>query len=210
MEQFRRAPNIHSLAYIFLRAGIGTVILRVMNKVELIAYLEKLDLALRTPVTLHIYGSAACILLDEPDRTSLDVDIAGPYSVGDQGELRRVAESIGFPVNPGDDYDGDHLEWIGPLRLCLQPPAEGQGLTLWQGVKLRIQTSTIAELIASKLIRYDEIDQSDIRYLLVQGRVAFSEIEAAVARLPEPFAVDALVRENLANLKTDMAAWGAE
>ena len=179
-----------------------------MNKSQLIAYLEGIDRALRSKAMLYVYGSAACILLDEPDRTSLDVDVAGPYSEVDQADLRRAADSVGLPVNPGDDYAGDHIEWTGPLRLCLQPPVEGTGLTLWQGAKLRIQSGPIADLIASKLIRYDEIDRSDIQYLLSQRPVSFLEIEEAAARLPAPFARDPLVRENLDNLKTDLEMWG--
>jgi len=180
-----------------------------MNKPELIAYLEGIDHALRGRATLYIYGSAACILLDEPDRTSLDVDVAGPYSAADQGDVRQAAETVGLPVNPDEDYSGDHIEWIGPLRLCLQPPVAGTELTLWQGAKLRIQTGPVADLIASKLIRYDGIDRSDIQYLLAQGHTTFAEIEAAAARLPGPFACDPLVHENLGNLKTDMVMWGA-
>ncbi len=178
-----------------------------MDRPELLAYLEGLDNALRDQATLYIYGSAACILLGEPDRTSLDVDVAGPYSDVDQGDLRQAAESVGLPVNPADDYAGDHIEWVGPLRLCLQPPVEAQTLTLWQGAKLRVRTGPIANLIASKLIRYDEIDQSDIRYLLTQGAVDIADVEAAVTRLPVPFALDPLVRENLHNLKADREMW---
>jgi hypothetical protein len=178
-----------------------------MDRPELLAYLEGIDRALRAQATLYIYGSAACILLGEPDRTSLDVDVAGPYSDVDQGDLRQAAETVGLPVNPTDDYAGDHIEWVGPLRLCLQPPVEGQALTLWQGARLRIRTGPIADLIASKLIRYDEIDQSDIRYLLTQGAVPFTDVETAVTRLPALFALDPLVRDNLQNLKADMDMW---
>jgi hypothetical protein len=42
-----------------------------MNKTDLVGYLERLDRALTAPATLHIYGSAAFMLLDEPERTSL-------------------------------------------------------------------------------------------------------------------------------------------
>lgn len=179
-----------------------------MNKSELVTYLEGIDRSLRSPAVLHIFGSAPCILLDEPERTSLDVDVAGPYSAGDPVDLRRAAETAGLPVNPAADFDGDHIEWIGPLRLCLPAPLPGTELVLWQGVKLRVQTSSVAALIASKLIRYDEIDQGDIRYLLTQQRVSFAAIAEATDRLPGPFAHDSLVRDNLANLKTDMAMWG--
>lgn len=171
-------------------------------------YLEGIDQALQSQATLYIYGSAACILLDEPDRTSLDVDVAGPYSVVDQGDLRKAAEAAGIPVNPTDGYAGDHIEWVGPLRLCLQPPVEGNGLTLWQGARLLIRTGSIAELVSSKLIRYDELDRSDIQYLLAASRLPFEEIARAVERLPPPFAANPLIRDNLDNLKADMALWG--
>lgn len=179
-----------------------------MNKADLIGYLEGLDTALRGQATLTIYGSAACILMDEPDRTSLDMDVAGPYSSVDESDLRQAAESVGLPVNPADDYRGNHIEWIGPLRLCLQCPDAGELTTLWQGKRLRIQTGSIAGLIASKLIRYDEIDQGDIRYLLSQSHVPCKEIEVAVSRLPSTFRNDPLVQENLINLKADMDIWG--
>ena len=148
------------------------------------------------------------MLLDEPDRTSLDLDVAGPYSSVDEADLRIAAETAGLPVNPPDSYQGNHIEWIGPLRLCLQPPTEGKAVVLWQGRKLQIVTASIPALIASKLIRYDEIDQGDIQYLLSQGHFAYSEIKAAVSRLPAQFAEDHIVQENLLSLEKDMEIWG--
>jgi len=65
----------------------------------------------------------------------------------------------------------------------------------------------VADLVASKLIRYDEIDRSDIQYLLAQAHTAFEDIECAAARLPAPFTHDPLIRDNLANLRADMAMW---
>lgn len=179
-----------------------------MNKKELLNYLERLDRSLHSPASLYIYGSAACILLDEPDRTSLDIDVAGPYSNVDQNDLRQAAESIGLPVNPEDAYEGNHIEWVGPLRLCLQPPVPGSGMTLWQGSKLRIHTGSVADLIASKLIRYDELDRADIQYLLKQNPIPFNAIASSAERLPPRFSRDALVRENLENLNSDMKLWG--
>ena len=179
-----------------------------MNKAELTDYLERIDGALQAPATLCIYGSAACILMDEPGRTSLDIDVAAPYSQADESDFRRAAEAAGVPVNPGEDYGGDHVEWVGPLRLCLQRPEAGTETTLWQGAKLRLQTGPVSELIASKLIRYDAIDRTDVQYLMAQAHTPFDEIEAAAKRLPGPFARDPLVAENLENLRADMAQWG--
>ena len=179
-----------------------------MNKAELIGYLERLDQSLRSPATLFVYGSGACMLMDEPGRISMDLDVAGPYSQADERDLRRASEAAGLPVNPPEDYPGAHIEWVGPLRLCMPAPAAGVPLTLWQGSKLQVCTGSAAELIASKLIRYDETDRSDIQYLLAQARPSFEEIAAAASRLPAPFVRDALILENLENLRSDMAMWG--
>jgi hypothetical protein len=42
-----------------------------MDKTRLISYLEGMDRALASTATHYIYGSAACILLDEPDRSDI-------------------------------------------------------------------------------------------------------------------------------------------
>ncbi len=70
-----------------------------MNKSELMAYLEGIDGGLKQPAMLYIYGSAVCILLDEPDRTSLDIDVAGPYSDAAYADLVQAAERAGIPTN---------------------------------------------------------------------------------------------------------------
>ena len=46
--------------------------------------------------------------------------------------LTEAAKQIGLPLNPADDYEGDHIEWVGPLRLCLASPEENS-MILWQG-----------------------------------------------------------------------------
>ncbi len=178
-----------------------------VDKAKLLQHLTALDRALRQPTQLYIYGSAACILLDEPDRTSLDMDVAAPYSRADFADLQQAATAAGFPVNPPPDFQGDHLEWISAVRLCLPPPQPGSDLLLWQGGKLTVTTGGIAELIASKLIRYDPTDQADIQYLVTQRPLAHAAVAEAVARLPAPFAQDPVVLDNLTNLQTDLATW---
>jgi len=179
-----------------------------MDKVELVGYLERVDRELKTPATLHIYGSAAFMLLDEPERISLDIDVAAPYSTVDEGDLRRAAAVAGLPLNPPDDYASDHLEWISAVRLCLAKPNPGTDIVLWRGKKLVVKTGSIPQLIASKLIRYDEMDRSDIQYLCRQTPVKVAAVAAAVGELPEPFNHDAVVLENLVNFKVDVELWG--
>jgi hypothetical protein len=180
-----------------------------MNKSELIAYLEKIDGGLKQPAMLYIYGSAVCILLDEPDRTSLDINVAGPYSDAVYGDIAQAAENAGIPINPDEQTSSNHIEWVQALRLCLPKPSPEGGTTLWQGEKLTIKTASVPELVASKLIRYDEIDQGDLQYLCTQSPIAFSDVESAVRRLPPPFNTDALVLENLENLRSDLEIWKA-
>lgn len=64
-----------------------------------------MDVGLAAKTSLYIYGSAALILLDEPERMSVEIDVASVYSEADQNDLRHVAAKIGLPVNPGDDYN---------------------------------------------------------------------------------------------------------
>ncbi|MFA4943118.1 MAG: hypothetical protein WC789_00265 [Lentisphaeria bacterium] len=178
-----------------------------MNYASLIAVLERLDAALSAPTCLHIYGSAAFILLGEPERMSLDIDVAGPHSIADMGDLRQAAERIGLPLNPQEGDTRERLEWIGPLRLCLPPPSPTTDLILWTGTRLTVKTGSVPDLVASKLIRYDESDRSDIQFILKQSGCSWEDVRQAVTRLPTAFKNDPMLLENLQNLQTDITLW---
>ncbi len=181
-----------------------------MNKEQLTSYLAKIDAGLLAPAVLHIYGSAAFILLDEPARTSLDIDVAAPYCRLDEVSFQDAAAKAGLPVNPEPDAADDHIEWISSLRLCLPEPSAASDLVLWRGRHLVVKTNSIPALIASKLVRYDATDRSDVQYLYSQSAVTFDEVKNAARSLPPPFDTDALVLENLKNLKDDMSMWSGD
>lgn len=84
-----------------------------MDRKTLQSYLEEIDANLTEDVILYIYGSGAHILLGEHMRTSLVLDVAGPYCSGHLQDFREAAESAGLPVNPESDYQDDHIEWMG-------------------------------------------------------------------------------------------------
>ena len=178
-----------------------------MNAATLREHLARLDAELLEPARLCVYGSAALMLLGEEDRFSVDMDIAGPYSVANEPVVAAAAQRIGWPVNPPDDFTGDYIEWVGPGRLCLAVPVAASAPVLWQGNRLTLFTVPPADLIASRLIRYDPTDQADIQYLLTSARLRFEDIAAAVDRLPPAFRNDPLVGENLANLHRDLQRW---
>jgi hypothetical protein len=177
-----------------------------MDRTTLEELLTRVDERLCEPVVLVIYGAAAFMLLGEEGRASLDVDVAGPYCQGDLAAVRRAFHDAGVAVNPPPDAQDDHVEWVGPERLSLAPPGEGK-LLLWQGRHVRVETVAPADLVASKLIRYDETDQADIRSLCFRMGISWASVQEAVTRLPDPFRRDALVLDNLNKLKRDMALW---
>lgn len=181
-----------------------------MDREQLIRKLEALDGALNSSARLYLYGGGVFILLGEPGRTSVDLDVAGPYSEANMAELRPAAERVGFPVNPDEYYVGDHIEWVGPLRLCLpEPKADAKELSLWKGRHVEALGPPPADLVASKLIRYDEGDRADLQFLYSLCPWDWEEVRQAVQRLPKAFREDAVVKENLHNLKIDMQLWAA-
>lgn len=180
-----------------------------MNPSSLREHLARLDAALGEPAKLCVYGSAALMLMGEDDRFSVDMDIAGPYSDVNERALETAARQISLPVNPPEDFSDDHIEWVGPERLCLAVPSPDKVVRLWQGHRLTLFTLPPADLIASRLIRYDPTDQADIQFLLTHFRTGFEEVAQAVERLPAAFRNDALVRDNLDNLRRDMSRWTA-
>ncbi|HMO50753.1 MAG TPA: hypothetical protein PKE26_08605 [Kiritimatiellia bacterium] len=177
-----------------------------MDRAALERLLTAVDDHLDEPATMVVYGAAAFMLLGEELRTSIDVDVAGPYCSGNIANLRRAIEKAGYAINPPPHLNQDHIEWVSVERLSLEPPDE-QALSLWRGRYLHVITVSPAALIASKLIRYDATDQSDIRTLGFRMNVSWEHVKDAVKRLPPTFRDDAIVQENLENLKRDMMLW---
>ncbi len=178
-----------------------------MDVLVLREHLGRLDTALSEPARLCVYGSAALMLMGEEDRFSVDVDVAGPYSKVNERDLAAAALKAGLPVNPPEGFSGDHIEWVGPARLCLAVPSKDDAVVLWQGSRLTVFTLPAADLVASRLIRYDPTDQADIQFLVAHYRVRFEDVAQGVGRLPAPFRNDPVVRENLDNLGRDLARW---
>ena len=172
-------------------------------------YFVRLDALVAPGTILYVYGGAAVALLGSGIRTTMDVDVAEPYSRFDRATFAAVSKQAGLPVNPGADYDAAFLELVGSLRLCVpEPAAEESGFELFKGANLTVKTGSASDLIASKLVRYDEQDQQDIQFLLKAANVSFAAVCESAARLPAAFREDVLVKENLDNLKRDMKVWG--
>ena len=174
-----------------------------------VEYFDRLDALVSSGTVLYIYGGAAVAVLGSRIRTTMDIDVAEPYSRIDRAEFMVASAKAGLPVNPDADYDSAFLELVGAFRLCVpEPTAENPGVVVYSGRNLTVRTGSAADLIASKLVRYDEQDQQDIQFLLKTGAVTLEAVKESASRLPAAFREDALVRENLANLGEDMKIWG--
>lgn len=172
-------------------------------------YFARLDPLVAQGTVLYIYGGAAVALLGSGIRTTMDVDVAEPYSHFDRLAFASASERAGLPINPKVDYEAAFLELVGEFRLCVPKPTDDNpGIELFKGINLTVRTGSAADLIASKLIRYDEQDQQDIQFLLKASKVNISAIKESVSRLPDAFCNDVLVKENLDNLERDMNVWG--
>lgn len=180
-----------------------------VNRTTIAEYFGRLDGLVASGTILYIYGGAAVAALGANIRTTMDIDVAEPYSRFDRAAFPSASAEAGLPVNPPDDYDAAFLELVGAFRLCVPAPTdERPGQVVFKGVNLTVRTGSVADLIASKLIRYDEQDQQDVQFLLGNGRATMDEIRESIGRLPPTFRDDPLVHDNLANLETDMKIWG--
>ena len=177
-----------------------------MNKESIIKFFETIDNILTTDAEICIYGSGAFILFEQDERISLDIDIAAPYSKVNFKDFSNSVMKAGYEINPSFT-DKEHIEWIMESRLCLSKPSPETEVILWSGNKLIVKTVPPADLVASKLIRYDEIDQADIRYLVEYMNVKYKSILEAVTRLPTQFKNDIVLIDNLKNLKEDINVW---
>jgi len=172
------------------------------------AYFDALDPLVRPDTVLYVFGGAAVALLGSRIRTTMDIDIAEPFSSIDRAAFCRASAEAGLPVNPAAEYGAAFIELVGPLRLSLPAPdPENPTVELYRGVNLLVKTGSPADLVASKLVRYDEQDQQDIQFLMGEGGATFADVKASVGRLQPVFRNDALVKENLANLETDLQIW---
>ena len=169
-------------------------------------YFGKLDQRVSPGTELFVIGGSAIGLLGAKIRTTIDIDIAAPYSRVNLEEFKRVSAELGFPVNPGADYQGVFIEFVGPARLSLPVPTEDAQI-LFRGLNLTVKTATFADLVASKLSRYSLKDMQDIQFLTAAGKVEINEVADAILRLSPVFRNDPLVKENFQNLKTDMEIW---
>lgn len=180
----------------------------IIDETTVTEYFVRLDRLVKPGTVLYVIGGSAIALLGAKIRTTADVDVALPYSRFNLSEFSEASAAAGLPVNPSFGYQGAYLELVKPLMLTLPAPKSEESLQeLFVGTNLVVRTGSGADLVASKLYRYSDQDQEDIQFLMLRGGVTMADVAEAVERLPERFRHDVLVRENLANLESDLKLW---
>ncbi|MDD2347779.1 MAG: hypothetical protein PHG74_02625 [Kiritimatiellae bacterium] len=177
-----------------------------INERSAMEYFARLDPLVKPGTVLFVIGGAAVAVLGAKIRVTGDIDVALPFSKLDMSGFAEASQKAGLPVNPVLGYQGAFVELIGPLMLTVPTPNE-EAVVLFTGTNLTVKTGSAADLVASKLYRCSEQDYEDIQFLVCAAGVRFEEVVASVSRLPERFRDDVPIRDNLANLKTDMELW---
>ena len=188
----------------------GEKTIKEVSAASLTEYFSRLDELVPADTVLYLYGGAAVIMYGATIRTTLDVDIAAPYSRINPARFVEWSDMAGIPVNPPEFDNGICVEFVQANRLSLPVPRNeaNDSVSVFTGRNLTVLAASPVDIIASKLVRYNEHDQQDIQYLIIAGRVEYKAICEAVSRLPPLFRGDVFVHENLENLKSDMEIWG--
>lgn len=181
-----------------------------VNEATLAEYFGRLDPLVKPGTVLFVFGGAAVALLGAKIRTTVDIDVAAPYSRIDMASFREASEKAGLPVNPPPGRQGAYLELVGQYMLSLPTPKSDESCTvLFSGLNLTVKSGSAADLVASKLVRYNEKDRGDAQFLAEAANLTEADVADAVRRLPPRFRDDVVVRENFVNFKGDIAMWRA-
>jgi hypothetical protein len=133
---------------------------------------------------LTLVGSATGILMGQPDRSSVDLDVWRPTSRYEFAALKKAVEDAGLVFNPKSALDPEtpYVQLIEPgivqIGMFEHPePLEKFGA-------LQLDRPPIANLVASKLVRAETKDIEDITYLLANYRPARGDIAKAIQSMP--------------------------
>jgi hypothetical protein len=140
-----------------------------MDKSRLLAYLEALDEALAEETELVVYGSAAFILLDEDGRTSLDIDVAAPYSRVNYVDGRGV-------MNPREQLEKAYALAFDPASLN----------ELWGRIKRREikDINETAKLVDLALLLHQALPESGYASQRALKRLAIYQARGRAFSLP--------------------------
>jgi hypothetical protein len=133
---------------------------------------------------LTLVGSATGILIGQPGRTSIDLDVWRPTSQYEFDTLKKAVEEAGLLFDPKSAMEPDtpYVQLVDPG--IVQTGKFGQPEPLEKFGALQLDRPPIANLLASKLVRAETKDIEDIAWLLANHRPEREDIEKAIQSMP--------------------------
>jgi len=147
------------------------------------AVLERLASALGKkgpPLKLCLIGSAACLFEGMEGRASRGLDIWKPASDYDRSELKAAAQKAGLLFDPKTSLDPEspYLQLVEPGLTQL---GAFEPVLLDRIGRLHLYRPPIENLVAAKLIRAEDKDLSDIRFLISRHRPDLQRVRKIVS-----------------------------
>ena len=155
-----------------------------IDRERLDTFFSAIGNALEKPAMLCLIGSAPAIHCGQPGRQTQDIDIWGPQSNFDRGDLAQACHKAGLLFNPVGETGPDdvYLQIVRPGVVAL--PANFEPEVLGRFGRLTIAMAPPALVAASKLTRAADRDLDDVVWWLKIRNIALHDIEAAIFRLP--------------------------
>ena len=169
-----------------------------LNAEQMRSALERIAQHLKNPVSLCIIGSGPGILGGQPDRLSIDIDVWNKASNFAYADLRQACEKAGLLFDPKDEIQPDKpyiqivdagIVQVG--KFSEKTPVLKEGL-------LVVERPPMENIVASKLLRMNETDLTDVGFLVARYGIKKSQVEKVIASFPAEQRETA--RENLVYL----------
>lgn len=132
------------------------------------------------PQRLCLIGSAACLFAGMEARTSRDLDVWRAMSDYDRLELSRAAEAAGLLFDPKSALEPDQ-PYLQIVERGIVEMGEFTPVLIDRIGRLHLLRPPIENLIASKLIRADARDITDILFLQHCYQVEAATVRAVIA-----------------------------
>ena len=164
-------------------------------------------------VDLVLFGGGAMTLAYRSQRATEDLDILVGESqlqlYAEQG-LGEVFDQVNRQLEPMGLYIR-HL-W-SPLQEVLTQNWEQKLVHIdpwWNNSLLQLRAISPLDMIASKLVRFDDVDREDIRYLIAEGWVQKEDLQSFPSQLLIPIAWETeanKIKERAKQLAKDDFDW---
>ncbi len=154
--------------------------------------LQSLDTQLDSTVDLTLYGRAALLLGydDPPDEFALSRDVDAVFWVGQAEELLEHTNFWSAVEAVNDELSGDDLyisHFFSEEQVALTPEwRENRARVVGDWRRLDLHRLGDEDLLLSKLMRDDPLDQRDARFICDQAGISAEMVRALIGRVRLP------------------------